>query len=208
VPLGYLVPGQRVADQTEDNFTAGLNVNGKLNVAGGQLVITNIPIGPTALASIGTNSTAVAGQWWISDIWVPVNRIVTNVAYLSGGTATTTKCIFAIWDSYGRLVANTAVAGQVVATANIFQIMALAQASNPVGTAGATATTAKLFGPQQYFVGVQTDNTTAGCLETVKTATYINVCSAILAGTFGTVPTTITVPTTFTADYAPIVYLG
>jgi hypothetical protein len=41
----------------------------------------------------------------------------------------------------------------------------------------------------------------------VATATYIDVISTSVSGTFGTVPATITVPTTFTADKAPIVYL-
>ena len=195
MPLGYLQQGQRVADQAEDNFSAGINVNHKINNAGGQLQLSTSQYG-IALASQGTNTTAIAGQWWISDILVPYNRIVTDLNYLSGGTATTTLMIVAIWDSYGRLVANTAVAGQVVATANIWQVVALAQASNPLGTAGTTATTVKLLGPQQYFMGVQTNNTTAGAIQTVAVASNWPNVTKLLAGTFGTVPTTITVPIT------------
>jgi len=195
MPIGYLVPGQRVADQTEDNFSAAINANGKINSPGGQLQLSTSQYG-IALASQGTNTTAIAGQWWISDIWVPVNRIATNLNYLSGGTATTTLCIVAIWDSYGRLVANTAVAGQVVATANIWQVVPIALVSNPPGTAGAAGTTVKLYGPQQYFMGVQTNNTTAGCIQTVAAANNWPNVTKLLAGTFGTVPATITVPVT------------
>ena len=208
--LGYVVPGQRVADQTEDNFQAGTAVIQKLNVAGGQLICSNIPIGSVALASLGTNTTDII-QLWTTDILVPYNRVLTNVSMLSGGTATTDNWLWAIYDSYGRLLASSALAGQVVATANTWQTQALALVYPASGrtsvTAGVAATTLQLYGPQQYYVCVQGNGTTAGMLQTVP-APYQICASAITAGTFGTIPATITVPTTFTAAKAPIVYLS
>jgi len=210
MPLGYLTTGQRVGAQTEDNFRAGTAVNGSLNVPGGQLICSNIPIGAIALASIGTNTTDVI-QLWVTDILVPYNRIVTNIAMLSGGTATTDNWLAAIYDSYGRLLASTALAGQLVATANVWQVQPLALVYPASGrtssAAGLAATTIALQGPQQYFVAVQGNGTAGGMLQTVP-APYQICAGVIAAGTFGTIPATITVPTTFTAAKAPIVYLS
>ena len=208
--LGYIVGNQRIADQDEDNCSIALNVVQKLNVAGGQLICSNIPIGSVALASIGTNTQDII-QLWVTDILVPYNRIVSNISYLSGGTATTDNFLAAIYDSYGRLIASTALAGQLVATANIWQTIPLAlvyPASGKTSVAGgATATSVALYGPQQYFIAIQGSGTTAGALQTVP-APYQICAGVIAAGTFGTIPATITVPTTFTAAKAPIVYLS
>lgn len=206
MPLGYLQQGQRVADQPEDNFTAALNVNGKLNVAGGQLICSNIPIGAIALASMGTNTTDVI-QLWVTDIMVPYNRVVKNINILSGGTATTDNWLAAIYDSYGYLIASTALAGQVLATANSWQTQAIALTYARGTTTSTSATQVALNGPQQYFIAVQGSGTTAGAIQTV--ATPYQICAGIItAGTFGTIPATITVPTTFTTAKGPIVYLS
>jgi hypothetical protein len=207
---GALIPGQRVSDQTEESFTSSVSLINKLNVAGGQLICSNIPIGSVALASIGTNTTDII-QLWVTDILVPYNRIVSNISYLSGGTATTDYILAAIYDSYGRLVASTSLAGQLVATANIWQTQAVALVYPASGVtsvvAGVAATSVQLYGPQQYFVALQGNGTTAGAIQTVP-APY-QICAGIIAaGTFGTIPATITVPTTFTAAKGPIIYLS
>ena len=44
-------------------------------------------------------------------------------------------------------------------------------------------------------------------LRRSDTIYVIDVLGEILAGTFGTVPATITPPTTWTADLAPVVYV-
>ena len=207
MPNGYLQPGQRVADQMETNFQAGVAVNGQLNVAGGQLICSNVPIGSVALASMGTNTTDIAGQLWITEIMVPYNRIVKNVSILSGGTATTDNWIAAIYDSYGILIAFAGLAsGQVLSGANTWQTQAITSVYAR-GTAHATPSSqVQLFGPQQYFVALQGNGTAAGAFQTVP-APY-QICAGVLAGTFGSVPITITPPTTFTAAKAPFVYLS
>ena len=199
---GYLQAGQSVDTQSETNFTVAQNVNGVPAVPGGRLKITSVPIGAVALASIGTNTADVNGQWWISDIFIPYNRIVTKVGVLQGGTATTDNIMVAIWDSFGKLVGNSAIAGVVLSGANTFKEIALV-----LNAAGATVTGLQLYGPQQYFIGVQGNGTAAGAIQTVKAATYIDIVSAVPSGTFGTVPATITVPATWTADNAPVVYV-
>ena len=210
MPLGYLQPGQIIAQQQENNVTVGLNVNGKVNVAGGQLICSNIPIGSVALASIGTNTADIV-QLWVTDILVPYNRVVSNINILSGGTATTDNWLAAIYDSYGRLIASTALAGQVLATANSWQTQAIALVYPASGltavTAGLAATNVSLNGPQQYFIAVQGNGTAAGAIQTVP-APYQICAGLIAAATFGTIPATINVPTTFTAGKGPVVYLS
>ena len=199
---GYLQAGQDIGSQSETNVTIGQNVNGSTPSGGGRLKVSNILIGPTALASIGTNTTDVAGQFWLADILIPYNRVITKIGFLQGGTATTDKTLVAIWDSYGKLVASSAIAGVLLSGANTFQEQAIA-----LDGAGNAATSVQLYGPQRYFIGVQGNGTTAGSLRTVATATFIDILGSTLAGTFGTVPATITPPTTFTADNAPVVYV-
>ncbi len=206
MPLGYLLPGQRIADQMETNVQIGQAVNGQLNVAGGQLICPNIPIGSVALASIGTNTADII-QLWVTDIMVPYNRIVKNISILSGGTATTDNWLAAIYDSYGTLIASTALAGQVLATANTWQTQAIALTYARGTTTSTAATQVQLNGPQQYYIAVQGSGTTGGAIQTVP-APYQICAGVIAAGTFGTIPATITVPTTFTAAKAPIVYLS
>lgn len=202
MPGGYLTPGQDIGSQSEDNATFAVNVVGATPSNGGRLKLMNILIGPTALASIGTATTDVAGQWWLTDVFVPYNRTITAVGVLQGSTATTDNIRVAIWDSFGRLVCASAAAGVVLATANTFKSCAIVLDAN-----AAAITSAKLLGPQRYFVGVQGNGTAAAAIQTVKAATYIDVLGEVLAGTFGTTPATITPPTTWTADLAPVVYL-
>lgn len=206
MPGGFLQAGDRVANQSETNFRAGTAVNGQLNVAGGQLICSNIPIGSVALASIGTNTTDVV-QLWVTDILVPYNRVVSNINILSGGTATTDNWLAAIYDSYGVLIASTALTGQLLATANSWQTQAIALTYARGTTTSTAATSVQLFGPQQYYIAVQGNGTTGGAFQTVP-APYQICANSITAGTFGTIPATITPPTTFTAGKAPIVYLS
>ena len=155
---------------------------------------------------LATNTTDVI-QLWVTDILVPYNRVVSNINILSGGTATTDNWLAAIYDSYGVLIASTALAGQLLATANTWQTQAIALTYARGTTTSTAATSVKLSGPQQYYIAVQGNGTTAGAIQTVP-APYQICAAAIAAGTFGTIPATITPPTTFTAAKAPIVYLS
>lgn len=161
-----------------------------------RLAISNIPIGPVAYASIGTNTTDVNGQLWITDILVPYSFNCTNILVLQGGTATTDNIMVMIYDQSGAKVGNSNTAGVLLSGANTFKTIALL--NGPV----------QLYGPARYFVAVQGNGTAAGAIQTISASTYIDVVSAAVAGTFGTVPATITVPTTFTAGQAPVVYLS
>lgn len=154
---------------------------------------SNIPIGPVALASIGTNTTDVAGQLWITDIHIPYTRTVTKVGFLQGGTATTDNCLVALFDGAGNKLTTSALTGVVLSGANTFQEQTLLAATT-------------LTGPGIYFVAVQCNGTTAGALQILASPNIMNR-SSVVSGTFGTVPATITPPTTWTTGQAPVVYV-
>lgn len=162
---------------------------------------SNIPIGSVAYSSLGTDTTDVAGQLWVSSFTMPIDRAtVTGISCLQGGTATTDKIIGALYKqnltgdtTMATKVANSATAGVALATANTFKALAF------------TAPVAVKAG--KYFMVVQGNGTAAGAIRTIAASTYIGIASGVVSGAFGTVPTQITFPTTFTADEAPICYL-
>ena len=158
------------------------------------LKVANIPLGPVALASIGTNTADVLNQWWMTDIFVPYTGSFAKIGVLQGGTATTDNIQVAIWDSSGKLVGNSAAAGVLLSGANTFKELTLAA---PV----------TLSGPGYYVIGVVGNGTAAGAIQTLASPNIMNR-TAILAGTFGTVPATITMPTAWTTGQGPVVYLG
>ena len=106
--------------------------------------------------------------------------------------------LVALYGSNGTLIANSAVAGTLSANASTFQNRAF------VNTAG-TATPVTLP-PGRYFIGVQCNGTTATSHKLV-TANGVNVLTTSSTGTFGTVPSSITVPTTFTTAVGCVVQL-
>lgn len=160
---------------------------------GSLLRYTSIPIGDTAYSSLGTNTTDIAGQVWVTSIYIPVTKTITKLGFLQGATATTDNTVLAIYNSAGTLIGNTALAGAVLSGANTFQEQVL---TNPAS--GSLTLT-----PGLYFMSVQGNGTAAGALKTVATATFINVVSEVISGSFGVLPA-IAVPTTFTAGQAPI----
>lgn len=155
---------------------------------------SNVPIGSVAYASVGTNTTDIAGQLWVTDILVPNDFVVSIIGFLQGGTATTDNFLAAIFDAGGNRLGNSATAGVTLSGANTF-------------TERTLLTPVQLRGPNRYYVAVQGNGTTAGSLQTIPTATFVGVLAGTIAGAFGTVPASIVVPTTFTAGAGPIVYL-
>lgn len=156
--------------------------------------VSNIPIGTVAYASVGTNTTDIAGQLWITDIIVPSNFVVSSIGVLQGGTATTDNILVAIFDSAGNRLGTSALAGALLSGANTFKELALLAA-------------VQLYGPNRYFIAVQGNGTAAGAIQTIPTNTFVGVIAGVLSGAFGTVPAVINPPTTFTAGSGPVVYL-
>lgn len=156
--------------------------------------VSNIPIGSVAYASVGTNTTDVAGQLWITDIIIPSSMVVSTIGFLQGGTATTDNTTVAIFDGAGNRLGNSSLSGATLSGASTFQEQAL-------------LTPVQVFGPARYFIAVQGNGTAAGAIQTIPTATFVGVLAGTLAGAFGTVPAKINPPTTFTAGNGPIVYV-
>jgi hypothetical protein len=210
---GFMVKGQRVAEQDEDGLAAALIPVNKINVQGAQLRITNVPIGSVAYGSCGSSTTNII-QLWVTDILVPYNRTVSNIAFLQGSGSVTDNWVGVIYDSFGNIVASTALAGQAQSGADTWQVQPIALAYTPTGTTAGTFTSAaassvQLYGPQQYFVGIQINNTSANAIRLLAASTFYGVCAgSVTAGTFGTIPATITPITTFTATKGPFIALS
>jgi hypothetical protein len=166
-----------------------------LDSCNGIKAVPNIPVGSVAYSSLGTDTTDVAGQLWVTDLWMPISKRITKIGFLQGGTATTDKVLVALYDAAGNLLANSAVAGVTLSGANTFAEQNL-------------LTPIDVYGPSQYFVAVQGNGTAAGAIRTIAASTFVDRLAGSIAGSFGTVPATITVPTTFTGNKGPIVYLA
>lgn len=144
------------------------------------------------MASAGTSAVHVAGSWYRGEVYIPFTAQWLGAYVLNGATVGTDNLMIGLWDSAGNLITNSAVAGVLSAGANAPQQIAFLQA--PILPAG------------RYFIGVQCNGTTATTRRIAAVDGSYEMCS-ITAGTFGTVPATFTVPTTFTAAASPMVIM-
>lgn len=149
----------------------------------GPSILANMPLGGGALTAAGTSSVHVAGTMNLSEIFIPHWNVWKGLAVLNGTIVGTDNMLVALYNSAGALVANSAVAGALSAGASAFQNRDFLLPA--------------LIAPGRYFCGVQSNGTTATSNKFVA-ANGVNVLTAAPTGTFGTVPATITVPTTFT----------
>lgn len=187
---------------TNQNITQGGNVaaspQGSQGVGTptyyqGPLILPVISLGSAALTGYETNGVVqVAGTMNLVEIFVPYWNTWTGIGVLNGTTVGTNNALVALYGTSGALLANSAVAGAVTAGASVMQNRAF---TSPIELA-----------PGRYFLGVQMN----GATDTIRhllAANGSNVCTGTLAGTFGTVPATITPPATFTTAVGPIAQL-
>jgi hypothetical protein len=158
--------------------------------------VENVPIGSVAYTSFGNATTyAASGDLYCTSIFVPYDMTVTNINVLNGGTVGTNSILAALYNAAGTLIGNSATAGATTSGANAFQALALTAAKS-------------IQGPGVYYVCIQPNGTTDN-VRTIAASTFVGRrASLITGGTFGTVPATITVPASFTANDGPIVYLN
>ncbi len=149
----------------------------------GPSILPNLSLGTAALTAAGGSSVHVAGTMNISEIYVPHWNTWKGIAVLNGTIVGTDNMLVALYGSNGALLANSAVAGTLSAGASTFQ--------------SRDFLTPVTLPPGRYFIGVQSNGTTATSNKFIA-ANGVNVLTDAIAGTFGTVPATITVPTTFT----------
>lgn len=166
---------------------------GPATVQQGPLFWPCISLGSAALTGYETNGVAqVAGTMNFTEIYVPYTQTWLGAGILNGTTVGTHNVLTALYGSNGVLLANSAVAGVVSASASVFQ--------NINYTAPIT------LPPGRYFLGFQYSGTTPTPRHLLA-ANGSNIITGTVAGTFGTVPATITVPTTFTTAVGPICQL-
>lgn len=176
-PDAYVTQGGNVADVQQSGMTTPAYYQGPL-------ILPCISLGSIALTGYETNGTApVAGTMYLTEIYVPYINTWTGIGVLNGTTAATDLMLVALYGTSGALLANSAVAGALAATASAMQ--------NRAFTAPIT------LAPGRYFLGVQSNGTTATLRHLVSTF-GANVMTGAVAGTFGTVPATVTPPATHT----------
>ena len=150
--------------------------------------------GATAYTGINTNGTTLgATTMYCSEVNLTHSKLLTGIGILNGTTVGTDNHLVALYDSGGKLLANSAVAGAVAAGASAYQDYAFTSTFFAVG-------------PARYFACMQTNGNTA----TVRMAVTGQGDTILTKGqtgvTFGTIPA-LTVPTTFTTAVGPFVYL-
>lgn len=182
-PLQFVTQNGNVAAAPQGGYTTP-------SVDQGPRILPNVPI--NAFASLGTSAVHVAGSLYVSEIQVPHYATWTGIGVLNGATVGTDNGLVALYGSDGRFIRSSALAGALSAGANAFQNRAF--------------TSAVTLAPGRYFIVSQFNGTTATTRRIAATMGG-NTMSAVIAGTFGTLPATITVPTTFTADAGPIGWL-
>lgn len=143
--------------------------------------------------SQATSATPSATVLYLTQIWVPHNETITGVAVLNAATVGTNKYIVALFDSSGVPLANSNTAGALTAGASVYQQVAF------TGTYAAK-------GPKTYWVGIYVNGTTDRYFAIPTIGQSMGFAGSVSAQTFGIV-TSVTLPTTFTADVAPVVYV-
>jgi hypothetical protein len=133
-----------------------------------------------------------AGTWNICEVNVTANMLVTGIGVLNGTVVGTDNLMVALYGTDGTLLRNSATAGVLSAGASAFQEIPF--------------TSSIVLTPGRYFIGVQCNGTTATTRRLLSTV-QPNILTTSVAGTFGTVPATITPPTTHTTAVGVITWL-
>lgn len=145
------------------------------------------PIGGTLQTAIDTagNAAGATTEDYCTQVYLPYSKYLTGLALLNGTTVGTNKWTYALYDSGGALLANTLAAGTLTSGASTYQQIAFTTPYYAVG-------------PATYFACFQANGTT-DTYRRVNTAANEGLNAGKLTGlTFGTVPASITVPSTFT----------
>lgn len=200
IAQGWATAGRASAESIGDNNIQIVTQGGNSAVVPVSGVTTGSPAGPSmvpvhstvAFASTGVSGVHVAGTMNLTELFVPARGTYSAISVLNGTTVGTDNMLVALYDSLGALVANSAVAGVLSAGANSFQKISFLAAATLL--------------PGRYFIGVQSNGTTMTTRK-VAAADYPTILTGAIAGTFGTVPATVTVPTTNTNAQGVIGFL-
>jgi hypothetical protein len=149
----------------------------------GPSILPNVSLGTAALTAVGTSSVNTTGAICLTEIYIPHWNTWKGLAVLNGTVANTDAVLVALYGNDGKLLANSAIAGTTASGASSFQNRDFLV---PVTLA-----------PGRYFGAYQSAGATATTNRPVA-ANGVNLLTGSIAGTFGVVPATVTVPTTFT----------
>jgi hypothetical protein len=157
------------------------------------LVPLNLPpTGGTLQSALDTNGTApgAATEQYCTELFLPYSKYLTGLGLLNGTTVGTDKHLVILYDQGGNLLANSAVAGALSATASVYQQYAFTTPFYAVGPA--------------IYYGCFQSNGTTDTVRRVDTSVNQGLFAGKLTGeTFGTIPNPITPPTTFTTALGP-----
>jgi hypothetical protein len=143
-------------------------------------------------ATSGTDTACTNGTAYVGAVFLPKNSVITGISYLIGSVGGTDKVVASLHSNTGALLANSAVAGATVGTAETVQNVELIQPY-------------EVKGPMTYFVGLTFNGTTAK-FRTIPAQTQAGEIGNGVTQTFGT-PASFTAPTTFTANKVPVAFL-
>lgn len=141
-----------------------------------------------AVSTDFTNSTPVITEVYLGEVLVPCNMTVTGVAVFNGSDVTG-NMQFGLYDSAGTLVAQTA--STAGSGPDAYQRIAFTAAYSAVG-------------PATYYIGGSYSSATAR-YNSPPLGSF--GASVVTAQVYGTLPTTVTAPSTFTANVANIASL-
>lgn len=138
------------------------------------------------------SKTMVAGTMYYVGITVGYQMQATGIEVLLGATGGTDKWTVALWDSLGNVVAKSDFATGITAGT------ALTVQRLPFGVTGSEAPVS--VAPGEYFIGLQSNGTTAN-FAAINSPVWPKYTGS-KTGSFSTI-TTITPPTTYTANVGP-----
>ena len=178
---------------TANTWTLAQTPTGGIAAAGGFSAsprnIHSCARAPTT-TTFGTDTTPATTETYIAEVFVPANMTVTGVSVLNG-SAVAGNIGVALATSAGAVVASTAAAGVAASGTAAYQLVPF---SAPYAAVG----------PATYYVLLQSNNT--GYRFRSQLAPGNCGANKKTGETFGTW-TTVTAPTTFTADLGPIAAL-
>jgi len=147
--------------------------------------------GAVLYTGINTNGTTLAATtMYCTELDVQQSKNVTGLAALLGTTGGTDKHISVLYDATGNLLANSATAGTTAGTASTYEHLDFTKKYY-------------LVGPAKYYGCLQTNGTTATVRMLITSVQDGYTTKGVTGQTFGTIPATITVPTTFTTAVGP-----
>jgi hypothetical protein len=151
------------------------------------VVIQNPPTGGTLYTALETAGTAAGAstEMYCTQVNLPFSKLLTGLKVLNGTTVGTNKFQVMLYDSGGKLLANSAAAGATTANASTYQAVAFTTPFYAVG-------------PTAYFGCFTLNGTTDTVRHLVTSADQGLLAGKITGLTFGTAPASITPPSSFT----------